>query len=103
MHCACVGDFHAGRGWNRSIFVSTATIWTRHRPRVVGIASIGPVQEKEIHAMSSSIAARIDEMGARIESLDSHVDQLMERSKAASDAVEPPGSDGGTVPAPSTT
>lgn len=94
MHCACVGDVYVDRGWKRSVFVSTTMIWTRHRSCVFGIAAVGPVQEQEIHAMSSSIAARIDEMGARIESLDSHVDQLMERSKAASDAVEPPGSDG---------
>eukprot|EP00894_Picocystis_sp_ML_P003556 jgi/Pico_ML_1/54073/g4498.t2 len=50
--------------------------------------------EKEIHAMSSSITARIDEMGARIESLDTHVDQLMDRSKAASEAAEPSGEGG---------
>eukprot|EP00894_Picocystis_sp_ML_P000953 jgi/Pico_ML_1/51470/g2497.t1 len=51
-------------------------------------------EEKEIHAMSSSITARIDEMGARIESLDTHVDQLMDRSKAASEAAEPSGEGG---------
>lgn len=54
----------------------------------------GRLQEKEIHAMSSSITARIDEMGARIESLDTHVDQLMDRSKAASEAAEPSGEGG---------